>query len=55
MRIGWEWQKSALKAPFQFQLAPGVPLNKSYWHMRHGIYDHPHCVDEIVRWLRRVT
>jgi hypothetical protein len=55
MRIGWEWQKSALKAPFQFQLAPGVPLNKSYWHLRHGIYDHPHCVDEIVRWLRRVT
>ena len=55
MRIGWEWQKSASKAPFQFQLAPGVPLSKSYWRLRHGIYDHPHCVDEIVRWLRRVT
>jgi hypothetical protein len=53
MRVGWEPPKSALKAPFQFQLAPGVPL--SNWHLRHGIYDHPDCVDEIVRWLRRVT
>jgi hypothetical protein len=27
----------------------------SSWHLRHGIYNHPHCVDEIARWLRRVT
>ena len=29
--------------------------NKSSWQLRHGIYSHPDCVDEIVRWLRRVT
>jgi hypothetical protein len=45
----------SLKAQFQLQLQFwGVPLSKS-WHLRHGIYDHPDCVDEIVRWLRRVT
>jgi hypothetical protein len=32
-----------------------VRLSKSSWQLRHGIYNHPHCVDEIVRWLRRVT
>ena len=26
-------------------------LGKS-WQLRHGIYNHPACVDEIVRWLR---
>jgi hypothetical protein len=25
------------------------------WQLRHGIYNHAHCVDEIARWLRRVT
>ena len=25
------------------------------WQLRHGIYNHPNSVDEIVRWLRRVT
>jgi hypothetical protein len=60
MRIGWEWQKSEWqkspwKAGFQFQLARGMPLSKSSWHLRHGIYNHPDCVDEIARWLRRVT
>jgi len=33
----------------------GMPFSKSSWHLRHGIYNHPDCVDEIVRWLRRVT
>jgi hypothetical protein len=28
---------------------------ESPWRLRHGIYNHPNCVDEIVRWLRRVT
>src|SRR5262249_15113554 len=32
-----------------------MPFSKSSWHLRHGIYNHPDCVDEIVRWLRRVT
>jgi hypothetical protein len=27
----------------------------SSWQLRHRIYNHPHCVDEIVRWLHRVT
>jgi pimeloyl-ACP methyl ester carboxylesterase len=27
----------------------------SSWQLRHGIYNHPNCVDEIARWLRRVT
>ena len=26
-----------------------------FLQLRHGIYNHPDCVDEIVRWLRRVT
>jgi hypothetical protein len=29
--------------------------SKPSWQLRHGIYNHPNCVDEIVRWLRRVT
>ena len=33
----------------------GVRLSKSSWQLRHGIYNHPDCVDEFVRWLRRVT
>jgi len=33
----------------------GMPFSKPSWHLRHGIYNHPDCVDEIVRWLRRVT
>jgi hypothetical protein len=32
-----------------------LTFSKSSWHLRHGIYNHPDCVDEIVRWLRRVT
>jgi hypothetical protein len=27
----------------------------SLLQLRHGIYNHPQCVDEIMRWLRRVT
>jgi hypothetical protein len=51
----WNWVGIRI-SPFEFQLAPGVvPLSKSHRRLRHGIYDHPHCVDEIVRWLRRVT
>jgi hypothetical protein len=29
--------------------------SKPSLQLRHGIYNHPNCVDEIVRWLRRVT
>jgi|SoiMethySBSTD1v2_1073268.scaffolds.fasta_scaffold423928_2 hypothetical protein len=31
------------------------PTSDSELQIRHGIYNHPDCVDEIVRWLRRVT
>jgi len=24
------------------------------WQLRHGIYSHPECVNEIVRWLRKI-
>src|SRR5215813_3506228 len=33
----------------------GMPFSKSSWPLRHAIYKPPDCVDEIVRWLRRVT
>jgi hypothetical protein len=33
----------------------GARLIKPSWQLRHRIYNHPDCVDEIVRWLRRVT
>jgi hypothetical protein len=32
-------------------LAPSKPPAR--WQLRHGIYSHPECVNEIVRWLRR--
>lgn len=38
-----------------FQSAIGPARSKPSWQLRHGIYNHPNCVDEIVRWLRRVT
>jgi hypothetical protein len=28
---------------------------KPSWQLRHGIYNHPNCVGEIVQWLRRIT
>ena len=33
----------------------GTVISGGSLHLRHRIYDHPDCVDEIVRWLRRVT
>jgi hypothetical protein len=37
---------------------PPVDHDVSWWQvrfqLRHFIYDHPVCVDEIIRWLRRV-
>jgi hypothetical protein len=38
-----------------FQSTIGPARSKPSWQLRHGIYNHPNCVDEIVRWLRRVT
>jgi hypothetical protein len=32
-----------------------VALEFQRWQLRHGIYNHTRCVDEIMRWLRRVT
>ncbi len=32
-------------------LPPSKP--PANWQLRHGIYNHPECVDEIVRWLRK--
>jgi hypothetical protein len=29
--------------------------SKPSWDLRHGIYNHPNCVGEIVQWLRRIT
>lgn len=37
------------------QSSMGQARSKPSWQLRHGIYNHPNCVDEIVRWLRRVT
>jgi hypothetical protein len=37
------------------QSSMGLARSKPSWQLRHGIYNHPNCVDEIVRWLRRVT
>jgi len=39
----------------QWQSSMGIARSKPSWQLRHGIYNHPNCVDEIVRWLRRVT
>jgi hypothetical protein len=50
MRIGLREFRNLMAEPLM-----GMRLGKSAWHLRHGIYDHPHCVDEIARWLRRVT
>ena len=30
-------------------------MHKSPLQLRHMIYNHPQCVDEIVRWLHRVV
>src|SRR3954451_8770890 len=38
-----------------FQSTKGPARSKPSRQLRHGIYNHPNCVDEIVRWLRRVT
>lgn len=51
MRIWWR----GLRTEDFFKLKGRARLNKSSWQLRHGIYNHPHCVDEIVRWLRRVA
>jgi hypothetical protein len=32
-------------------LSPSKP--PASWQLRHGIYSHPECVNEIVRWLRK--
>ena len=37
------------------QSSKGLARSKPPWQLRHGIYNHPNCVDEIVRWLCRVT
>ena len=37
------------------QSSMGQARSKPSWQLRHGIYNHPNCVDGIVRWLRRVT
>jgi hypothetical protein len=48
IRIWWRGWRTG-------EFLKSVRLSKSSWQLRHGIYNHPHCVDEIVRWLRRVT
>jgi RNA polymerase sigma factor (sigma-70 family) len=49
MRISWrDWRTRK----FKFLYLPSIRLHK--FSLRHAIYDHPHCVNEIVRWLRRV-
>src|SRR5262245_29667993 len=37
------------------QMQAESKVHKSSLQLRHMIYNHPHCVDEIVRWLRRAT
>jgi hypothetical protein len=45
-RIWWrEWDIKKV-----FKLRTLIPLREL--SLRHGIYDHPRCVDEIVRWLQ---
>jgi hypothetical protein len=48
IRIWWRgWRtREFLKPAGQFKLS---------WQLHHGIYNHPDCIDDIVRWLRRVT
>jgi len=57
--LRWMWQISILELRGiyrQFlQSLMGLRSSKPSWQLRHGIYNHPNCVDEIVRWLRRVT
>jgi hypothetical protein len=48
IRIWWRGWRTG-------EFLKSVRLSKSSWQLRHGIYNHPHCVDEIVRWLRRVA
>jgi hypothetical protein len=51
MRIWWRGWRTG-----EFLKVKGrMRINKSSWQLRHGIYNHPDCVDTIVRWLRRVT
>jgi pimeloyl-ACP methyl ester carboxylesterase len=51
MRIQWSlWRRKEV-----FPLKGRIRLRKSSWQLRHGIYNHPACMDEIVQWLRRVT
>jgi hypothetical protein len=38
---------------YLFSQLPQSTRSKPSWQLRHGIYNHPNCVDEIVRWLRR--
>lgn len=50
-RISWrELRTGEFFLPWKY-----YRLSKPSWRLRHGIYSHPDCVDEIVRWLRRVT
>jgi hypothetical protein len=51
IRIWWRgWRTGEFVKPGKY-----YRLRKSSWRLRHGIYNHPDCVDEIVHWLRRVT
>jgi hypothetical protein len=38
---------------YWLQSTTGQRRSKPSWLLRHGIYNHPNCVDEILRWLRR--
>ena len=35
------------------QSTTGLGRSKSSWSLRHGIYNHPNCVGEILGWIRR--
>jgi hypothetical protein len=48
VRIWWKgWRTGEFLKPGHY-----FRVRKSFGLLRHGIYNHPHCVGEIVRWLR---
>jgi hypothetical protein len=54
--LRWMLEISLLEFRGIFQVlqsSKGQARTKPSWQLRHGIYNHPNCVDEIVRWLHR--
>jgi Alpha/beta hydrolase family len=54
-RFGLRWWSEMMRIFWRELLTWKPRALRWSWQLRHVIYDHPDCVDEIVRWLRRVT